>query len=151
MPEALPKFHRQNQLMTSLVPIWPQTSTILQVTLEALPKFIRQTQLTTSLVPIPPPTSTIIHVTLEALPKFHIYEGSGGNKKLPPCRYCTVGIVRDIRQKSTQLPPQTSSPWWPVCPPYGVHSINHPNPMHGRPFEGAGQGWLGGVIYKSLK
>jgi len=34
-PEALPKFHRQTQLMTSL----PQTSTIHQVTPEALPKF----------------------------------------------------------------------------------------------------------------
>jgi len=35
MLEALPKFHRQTQLMTSL----PQTSMIHQVTLEALPKF----------------------------------------------------------------------------------------------------------------
>jgi len=34
-PEALPKFHRQTQLMTSL----PQTSMIHQVTTEALPKF----------------------------------------------------------------------------------------------------------------
>ena len=34
-PEALPKFHRQTQLMTSL----PQTSTIHQVTPEVLPKF----------------------------------------------------------------------------------------------------------------
>jgi hypothetical protein len=40
-PEALPKFHRQTQLKTSLglVPIRPQTSTILQVMPEALPKF----------------------------------------------------------------------------------------------------------------
>jgi len=35
MPEALPKFHRQTQLMTSL----PQTSTNHQVTPEMLPKF----------------------------------------------------------------------------------------------------------------
>jgi len=34
-PEALPKFHRQTQLMTSL----PQTSMIHQVMQEALPKF----------------------------------------------------------------------------------------------------------------
>ena len=39
MPEALPKFHMWTQLMTSLVPIRPQTSTILQDTPEALPKF----------------------------------------------------------------------------------------------------------------
>ena len=39
MLEMLPKFHRQTQLLTSLIPIQPQTSTIHQVTPEALPKF----------------------------------------------------------------------------------------------------------------
>ena len=39
MPEALPKIHRQTQIMTSLVPIHPHTSTILQVMPEMLPKF----------------------------------------------------------------------------------------------------------------
>ena len=67
----LPKSHRWMLLMTSLVPIWPQTSTVLQVTPEALPKFHRQTKLMTSLVPIWPQTSTILQVTPEALPKFH--------------------------------------------------------------------------------
>jgi len=38
--EALPKFHRQTQLKTCIVPIQQQTSTILQVTPEALPNFI---------------------------------------------------------------------------------------------------------------
>ena len=59
--------------------------------------------------------------------------GSGGNEKLPPCGFPAVGIVRAIRQTTTQLPPQTSSPWCSVFPPYGVDSMNHPNPMHGRP------------------
>jgi hypothetical protein len=36
--------------------------------------------------------------------------GLGGNKKLTPRRFPTVGIVREIRQTSTQLPSQTSSP-----------------------------------------
>jgi hypothetical protein len=53
--EALPKFHRQMQLMTSLIPIWPQTSTMCQVMPEALPKFHRWRQSMTSLVPIWPP------------------------------------------------------------------------------------------------
>ncbi len=34
-----------------------------------------------------------------------LYKGSGGNKKLLPCRFPTVGIVRVIRQTTTQLPP----------------------------------------------
>ena len=40
------------------------------------------------------------------------YKGSGGNKKLPPCRFSTVGIVRKVPSTLTQLPTQTSSPWW---------------------------------------
>jgi hypothetical protein len=79
------------------------------------------------------------------------YKGSGGNKKLPPRRFPTVGIVRLIRQTTTQLPPQTSSPWCSVCPPNGVNSMNRPNPMHGRPSAGVDQGLLGGVLYKSIK
>ena len=59
------------QLMTSLTPFRPQTSTICQVMPEALPKFHRQTQLMTSLVPIQPQTSTVLQVTPESLPKFH--------------------------------------------------------------------------------
>ena len=39
LPEALPKFHSQTQLMTSLVPIRPRTIRIHRVTPEALPKF----------------------------------------------------------------------------------------------------------------
>jgi hypothetical protein len=39
MLETLPKFHRQTQLLISLIPIQPQTSTIHQVTPEALHKF----------------------------------------------------------------------------------------------------------------
>jgi hypothetical protein len=39
MLEVLPKFHRQMILMTSLIPIRPRTSTILQVMQDALPRF----------------------------------------------------------------------------------------------------------------
>ena len=55
--------------------------------------------------------------------------GSGGNEKLLPRRFPTVGRVRVIRQTTKQLPPQTSSPWCSVCPPYGVDSMNRPNLM----------------------
>jgi hypothetical protein len=64
--------------------------------------------------------------------------GSGGNKKLPPHRFPMVGIVRAIRQTTTQLPLQTSSPWFSVCPPYSVDSMNRPNPTRGHPSEGVG-------------
>ena len=37
---------------------------------------------------------------------------SGGNEKLLLCRFPTVGIVRKVPSTQTQLPPQTSSPWW---------------------------------------
>jgi hypothetical protein len=72
-PEALPKFNMWTQLKASLVPIQPQTTSIVQVTPEALPKFNMWTQLMTSLVPIWPHTSTILQVTPEALPKFHMW------------------------------------------------------------------------------
>jgi len=67
------------------------------------------------------------------LKQLNSYKGSGGNKKLPPHRFPTLGIVQEFRQTTTQLPPQTSSPWCSVCPPYGVDSMNCPNPMSGRP------------------
>jgi len=78
-------------------------------------------------------------------------KGSGGYKKLPPRRFPVVRIVEVIRQTTTQFPPQTSSPWCSVCPPYSVDSMNCPNPMRGRPSEGVGRGLLGGVLYKSTK
>jgi hypothetical protein len=84
------------------------------------------------------------------LKQLNPYKGSGGNENLPPRRFPSVGIVRVIRQTTTQLPSQTSSPWCSVCPPYDVDSINHPNAMRGRPSAGVGQGLLGGVLYKSI-
>ena len=80
-------------------------------------------------------------------------KGLGGNEKLPPHRFYTVGIVQIICQTTTQLPQQTSSPWCSLCPTYGVdsNSMNRPNPMSGRPSEGVGQGLLCGVLYKPIK
>jgi len=80
-PEALPKFHRQAPLMTSL----PQTSTNHQVTPEVLPKFhfsgyaggtaqilqvnaINDNDKSFTIQPI---TSMIVQVMVEALPEFH--------------------------------------------------------------------------------
>ena len=59
----------------------------------------------------------------------------------------TVGFYG---RNSTRTPPQTSSPWWAVCPSYGVNLMNRPNPMHGRPSAGVGQGCCCGVLYKSI-
>jgi len=66
-------FHQMIKVLISLVPVWPQTSMILQVTPEALPKFNMWAQLIESLVPIQPKTYTILQVTPEALPKFHMW------------------------------------------------------------------------------
>ena len=75
-----------------------------------------------------------------------------GMKKLPPHRFPTVGIVPEFRQTTTQLPPQTSSPWCSISPPpYSIDSMNRPYTMHGRPSEGVSRGRLGGVLYKLLK
>jgi len=71
-----------------------------------------------------------------------------GTKKLPPRRFPTVGIVQEFRQTTTQLPPQTSSPWRSVCPPYSIDSVNRPNTARGRPSKGVGQVWLGRILYK---
>jgi len=83
--------------------------------------------------------------------QLNLYKGLGGKEKLPPRRFPTVGKVPEIRRASSQLPPQISSPWCSFCPPFGVDSMNRPNPMRGRPSEGVGQGRLGGVLYKLTK
>jgi hypothetical protein len=56
------------KLMTSLIPIHPQTSQILHVTPEVLPKFHNKMQSMTSLIPIHPQTSAILKSMLGALP-----------------------------------------------------------------------------------
>ena len=40
------------------------------------------------------------------------HKGLGGKEHLPPCRFPTIGIVWKVLSTLTQLPPQTSSPWW---------------------------------------
>ena len=73
------------------------------------------------------------------------------NKKHPPHRFCTVGIVQLFPRASTQFSPQTSSQWCSVCPPYGVDSMNCPNLTRGGPSKGVGQGRCRGVLYKLIK
>jgi hypothetical protein len=77
--------------------------------------------------------------------------GSGGNENLPPRRFSTVGIVREFRRSLTQPPPQTSSTWCAVCPPYGVVSMDTPDRTRVTYSKGVGRERLGGVLYKSIK
>jgi hypothetical protein len=78
--------------------------------------------------------------------------GLGGNEKIPPRRFHTVGIVWEIHRHrtATQLPPQTSSLWCFVSLPYSVDSINRPSPTHGQPSAGVGRGRLRWVLYELL-
>ena len=39
-------------------------------------------------------------------------QGSGGNKKLPPRRFSTIGIVLKLPLTPNTTNPQTSPPWW---------------------------------------
>jgi len=61
-------------------------------------------------------------------------KGSGGNKKLLRRRIYTVGIVGKV----------------PI--PYGIDSMNHPNPnpTGGRPSEIVGQGRLSWILFNSF-
>ena len=77
-------------------------------------------------------------------------KGLGGNEKLPPCMFCTVGIIRVFHRALTHTPPQTTSPRWAVRPPYSIDSTNHPNPTRGRPSAGVGQGHCWGVSHKLI-
>jgi hypothetical protein len=53
--------------------------------------------------------------------------GSGGNKKLPPRRFSTVGIVREFRRSPTQPPHKHHHHGGAVCPSYGVGSMDPPD------------------------
>ena len=58
---------------------------------------------------------------------------SGGNKKLPLRRFPTVGKVRKVPSTQTQLPPQSSSPWWCRLPLLWCDRCNkvpHPGLRH---------------------
>jgi len=77
--------------------------------------------------------------------------GLGGNKKLPPRSFSTVGIV----QKSPSTAPQQSHKHHhhggAVCPSYGVVSMDTPNQMQVTYSKGVGRECLGGVLHKSIK
>ena len=74
-----------------------------------------------------------------------------GMKNSRPVAFPTVVIVRDFCQELIQLPIQNHHHGVPFAPPYGVDSMNRPNPTCWRPSEGAGRGRLGGVLYKLMK
>ncbi len=46
--------------------------------------------------------------------QLYLCKGSGGKEKLLPHRFPTVGIIQKFCQAPTQLPPETSPPWWAV-------------------------------------
>jgi hypothetical protein len=77
--------------------------------------------------------------------------GLGGNKKLPPRSFSTVGIV----WKSPSTPPQQSHNdhhhGSAVCSYYGVVSVDTPDRMRVTYSKGVGRECLGGVLYKSIK
>ena len=75
------------------------------------------------------------------LKKEYPYKGLDGNKKLPPQRIHTVGIVR----KSLSTPPQQSHKnhhhGGAICPSYGVASMDTPNPTRVTSSEGVEWGY----------
>ena len=77
------------------------------------------------------------------------YKGSGGNKKLPPCRFSTVGIVRKVLTTTHKTMLWTSLPWWAICPSVGINSVNPPSPTPLTSLEGIGQEQYHEVSYKS--
>ena len=74
----------------------------------------------------------------EAPPDFSPLTARAGMKKSRP------GIVPEFRKTTTQLPPQTSSP-------YSFDSMNRPNTTRDGRSEGVGQGRIGRVLYKLIK
>jgi hypothetical protein len=66
--------------------------------------------------------------------------GSGGNEKLPPRRFSTVGIVREFRRSPTQPPHKHHQHGGAVCPSYGVVSLDTPDTTRVTSSEGVGRG-----------
>ena len=77
--------------------------------------------------------------------------GSGGNEKLPPHRLPLVGIVRKVPLTRAQLSHKHHHHGGAIDPSYGVLTMDTPDRMQATSSEGVGRGWLGGVLYKSIK
>jgi len=60
-------------------------------------------------------------------------------------------IVHKFLSTINKTQQQTSPPRWAVCPPCGLSSMNCPNPTHGQPSEGVGQGRLRWVLFNLIK
>ncbi len=67
------------------------------------------------------------------------HKGSGGNEKLPPSRFPTVGIVRKAPSTRTQLSHKHHHYGDAVCPSYGVLTMDTPDRMRATPSEGVEQ------------
>ncbi len=74
----------------------------------------------------------------DALKQLNHYKGSGGNKKLPPHRIPTVGIVRNVLLTRTQLTQKHHHHGGAVCPSYGVVSLDTPDPPQVTSSKGVG-------------
>ena len=90
------------------------------------------------------------HIMIVGLKQDNPYKNSGGNKKLPPPTFVTVGIVQLFHQATTPPPKKTSSPWWAIHLLFGVDSMNRPNLTCGRPSAGVGRGCCCWVLYESI-
>ncbi len=77
--------------------------------------------------------------------------GSGGNGKLLPRSFSTVGIVREFGQASTQQSHKHHCRGGAVCPSYGVVYMDTPDRTQVTYSKGGGQERCGLDQYKSLK
>ena len=64
---------------------------------------------------------------------------SGRNKKLPPRRIPTVGIVRKVPSTRTQLSHKHHHHGGAVCPSYGVLTMDTPDRTRATSSEGVGK------------
>jgi hypothetical protein len=79
------------------------------------------------------------------------YKGSGENKKLPPHRIPTVGIVRKVLSTTNTTIPKHHHHGGAVCPSYGVRLMDLPNLTQVTSSEGVERGCFSLVLYETIK
>ena len=89
---------------------------------------------------------------LYGLKQLNHYKGSGGNKKLLPRRFPTVGIVRKVPSTQTQLSHKHQHHGGDLCPSYGMlTTMDTPNQTRATPSEAVGEECFSLVQYKAMK
>ncbi len=81
------------------------------------------------------------HAHLTASP----LQGSGGNKKLPPHKISTVGIVLNVPSTTNTTIHKHHNHGGAVRPSYGMRLMDPPNPTQVTSSEGVERGHLGKV------